>query len=203
VGVIQTASRYVPDRGVHRFPVLIPVRRGERLGVDLGPGASIGVRASPGNLARRFTLALGPEGLLPGQSAGASSQAISGQMLVQAAYVRGADGAPPQVDGRAAALVSAGTPAAQAVATLPQGEVIAAVVRVHGQVALDLYLNHRRYARAQLPQLDPRGKLDRLTANAFNAAAGFDDVTIAWTNPGGHTVATTLRITARGILAMS
>jgi serine/threonine-protein kinase len=203
IGELQTASEYVPDPGVHRYPVLIPVRRGQWLGVELGPGATIGVRASQGDLVRRWGLALGPQGLLPGQSAAAGSQTITGQLLLQVAYAPGRSGTPPQLDGPAAERLSPGTRLAQTAATLPQGDVIAAVVRAEGRLAVDLYLNGRRYARAQLPQLDPKGVVDSVTADDFNAATGSDDITINWANAGGHVVAMTLRITARGIVALS
>jgi hypothetical protein len=207
---IQTGSVNVPDRGVHRYLALMPALRGEQIGLVLGPAATVGVRSSPGALARRWRLSLPGstatlisdrnEGLLSAQP----GDLLRDELLLRIDYAPGAVGIPPQLRGGAAARASGGSGVGETSVDLSAGQIVIDVVRVSQTVAVDLSFGGRRYARIALPQLRSGGRLDQLGAST---AAGNDanrsDVAVSWTNPDGRKLVVTLRITRRGFEALS
>ena len=169
----------VPDLAPHAFAANVRVRRGDRIGVLLGPGAVIGARIPPQDtLALRWGGALAP---IP-QAHGSSP--LDRELLLRVDVEVGARPTlPRQLTGGRAAAAMTGHTLARTVVDLSDGAAARVeLVRVEGGLALDSFRGKRRLARIAVPDADPSGRLLNLDAFAYcGHPLGF---CLRWLNEG-------------------
>jgi hypothetical protein len=193
----RTAVEHVPDGGIHAFPADLPIRRGDRIGVEVTPGSAIGVRmrvrgAATGRWFGPLLLTVRPIERGPGSG-------FDHEILLRAEYVPGGKRKlPGRLTGRAAAQAPAGRELRRRDLDLPGGEVRAvAVVRLPGRIALDLFAGEQRLARLTVPDADAHGRLRDL--NAFSSPR----LTLRWRNPDGRTIEHDYAVRAGSIAPLS
>ncbi|WP_028062583.1 hypothetical protein [Solirubrobacter soli] len=196
IAVASTPYVHVDDTGPHALPADLPVQPGDRIAVELTPGAALGVRDTAGHT-NRFS---GPlrYGLRRAE------RGVDAELQVRADFVRGAtSNRPATLTGTAARTAPTGRIVARSEVALRTGEVrTLAVTRLEtGGVALDLLRGDTRLARAPLAGADPRGRLDAFTTSGQDTGEPTPEV--RWRNPGGGTVAHTYRVGARDLLLLS
>ena len=180
--VDRTASVHVADAGLHVLPADLPVRAGDLVGLQVSPGAAIGVRpdVTGATTARLFgTVARSIAGVLRGAGTG-----FDHEVLLRVQYVPGARAVPRGLlTGRAAARAPAGRELAARDIEPRTGQVrTVAVVALGERIALDLLDGERRLVRLPLADVDAGGRL-----------LGFDSegepsVRLRWREPGGDVV---------------
>lgn len=169
----------VLDRGPHAFETNVRVERGDRIGVELAPEATIGFRATSGR-----TSALRSEGtteLAPTQPQSVSR--FDGELLLRTDIEGGAQPELAQLTGPAAAGEPVGTALEQQQVVIPGGVVRVELVRAGGVIAIDAFRRHRRLARVDVADADPGGRLLSLQS-ACGYRRGF---CLSWLNPGEET----------------
>ena len=171
----------VRGAGFVRLPADVAVRRGDRVGVELLPGAAIGTGPQrPDVSTARFSERIRGR---PKRPDGDHPAGLAAPLLVRVDYVPGARATrPPLLTGTAAARAPAGR-------ALTRGQTEAggrrrslAVVALPTGIALDLFAGPRRLARVAVPDADPRGRLQRLEI------ASFAYPNLVWRNPDGRFV---------------
>jgi hypothetical protein len=176
-------SRYerVPDEGVHVLPANLAVRAGDLLGVQLAPGAAIGVRRQvPGATTARWLgqLFVDPRPIELGEGSG-----FDHELLLRAEYTRGAEPrSAGQLSGRSARLAPDGRELRSRTVEIRGRLRRVAVVELADAIALDLFAGDRRLARLPAPDADPAGRL----LNFATAAVRYP--MLRWRNPDGQTV---------------
>lgn len=181
--IARTPPATVPDGGLHRFPAALPIRRGDRVAVELRPGAGIGVReGTPGAATERWIARLVGGPRPPSRVRGAP---LDRELLVSAVYVPGRDlRTPAQLTGRRAAAAPAGRTLATGAQELTGGTVRELrVVRLEGRIVLDLFAQARRVARLQVPDARPDGHLLALVKEDREALNDTEHI-LRWENPG-------------------
>lgn len=179
------------DGGLRSFRAALAVRRGDRLGIELAPGAAAGLRATVrGATTARFVDPLRSESRPPDPGGGRDEE-----LLLRVDYVpRRVVAAPVRLAGAAAEAAPAGRRLLEREIDLADGaRVTAAVVALPGAIAVDVLDGARRRARITVPGADPRGRPAALTTK------GEADLTLAWRNPGGARVEVPYRLTAASI----
>ena len=173
-GFSQTVT--VTDRGPHAFRANVPVRRGDVIGVLLGPGATVGTRAAGAGA----TVSRWPGGL-PYRPEARAGTSVAGELLLRADVELGARPASTQVTGVRASALPAGVALAAGHVAEPAGaSVRVEVVRVSGAVAVDASLGGRRLARTVLEGARPAGEL-----MALEVECGFrHGFCVRWLNDG-------------------
>lgn len=154
----------VADDEVHRFATNLPVRAGDLVGLEVAPGAAIGVRKGVrGAATARW---FGPLVLTPRPVERDSGTGLDYEVLLRVDYVPGAKGgASGRLTGRAARLAAPGRTLGSREVDLPGPSVrTVAVVRLRDRVFLDLLADRRRLVRIAVEDVDPRGRLLNLTA---------------------------------------
>lgn len=171
-----------PDAGPHAFEAAVPVRRGDRLGIELTPGAGLGVRRARAAGALRW---LGPLEII--RAPRAPSQILrtaAGELLLRVDVARGARLRRPSgaLSGERARAAPAGQELDAGYVAL-QGRAANRVVlvRLPGRLVVDLVRGGRRLARIPVPDADPRGVLLDLEAGFVSDRL----VRVRWVNPGG------------------
>ncbi len=194
--VSAARSRYVliPDEGVHVLPANLAVRAGDLIGVQLGPGAAIGVRRGvPGARTARWLgqLFLEPRPIELGAGSG-----FDHELLVRVDYRRGATAASAgELSGRFARSAPPGR-ALRSVTVEVQGRLRrVTVVRLADAIAVDLFAGDRRLARLPAPATDPAGRLLNF------ASLGVGHPVLRWRNPDGRTVGHGYSVDARTLTA--
>jgi hypothetical protein len=176
-------SRYesVPDEGVHVLPANLAVREGDLIGVELAPGAAIGVRRGvPGARTARWLgrLFLEPRPIELGANSG-----FDHELLFRVEYRRGAA---PVVPGRLGGASARGAPRGRELGSRTvevQGRPRrVTVVELENGVAVDLFGGDRRLARVPVPDAEPAGRL--LSLSTFDLAHSV----LRWRNPDGRIV---------------
>jgi hypothetical protein len=189
-GYAVTASgpwQHVPTVGVHRFSARLPVRRGDRVGLELAPGASVGVGTAPGTTAR-FISQLTADPRPPETE---TPPALARELLLRVDVVYGEPATVPP-----AATPSGPGRRLDSAEFTPEGRPrTVAVVRVGGVIYLDLLAGRRRLARVPVTGADPRGRTFRLDPFSFTT------VTVSWRNPDGRIVDRTYAVTAESLRA--
>lgn len=171
-----------PDRGPHAFDANVPVRRGDRVGIELTPGAGVGVRPARTAAALRW---LGPLEIIRAPRAPSQILRIAaGELLLRADIARGARLRP--VSGALSGERARGAPTGRELdaemVELPSGAVRKVVlVRRPARLVVDLLRGGRRLARLPVPDADPRGVLVDLEGGFISDRL----VRLRWMNPGG------------------
>lgn len=195
-GFVVTASsqyQHVADEGVHRLSADLAVHRGERIGVEIAPEASIGaVPATPGAATQRFIGPLRSDPRTPNRNL---TTRLNDELVVRADYVPGAKPPEPHVlTGRAAAHAPSGRVLARHdVETAGQVRTITLVSLAHG-IVLDLSAGKHRLTRVTIPDADPRGRLVEIDANSF------PQPDVIWRNPNGAFVEHTYTVTPASLI---
>ncbi len=158
------------------------MRAGDRIGVQLAPGAAIGVRrGTPGATTARWLglLFLEPRPIELGPGSG-----FDHELLLRVDYTRGAVPAPAGVlSGRSAARAPAGREVTARTVEVRGVVRRVAVVRLTNGIAVDLFAGDRRLARVPAPDADPAGRL-----LAFNALGPRFPLLLRWANPDGRAI---------------
>jgi len=193
--VPATRSGYelIPDGGLHQFRANLPIRAGQLVGVEITPGAAIGVnRDSPAATARWFgPLTIGARSVDRGAGSG-----FDHELLLRVEYVPGAEWKPSGLlTGRGAELAPTGNELATRQVELPGRRVrTVALVTLRDRVAFDLFDGERRLARLVVADADPRGRLVTLTRYPDRPT-----LRLRWSNPDGRTIGNDYAVQARSI----
>ena len=168
------------DPGPRAFPAEIAVRAGDRIGLRLAPGATVGARLGvPAAAIVRWDggLTAGP------QAADATSPEV--ELMLRADIEAGARPDGPRIlVGARAASAPPGAPLAETPLALPAGRAArVVVVAVEGRIALDVVAG-RRLARLAVPDADPAGELLWLEQNC--GRVGVRGFCLRWRNPGAE-----------------
>ncbi len=163
------------DDGPHAFAANVPVEAGDRIGVLLAAGASVGTRPIAGASFRKR------EGTIPFDPVAGSSERAQGELLLRVDIEPGGEPELAQVTGRRAREVPAGDVLAELGLHLRgERETRAQVVEVEGAIALDLVRGRTRIARVDVSDADANGTLISLDGDC-----GFQrGLCLRWLNRG-------------------
>ena len=194
VSVARSRVEQIPDPGVHVLPANLAVRAGDLIGVQLAPGAAIGVRrAVPGATTARWLgeLFVAPRPIELGEGSG-----FDHEILLRADYARGARPTPSgQLSGRAAERAPAGRELRSLAVDVRGGARRVTVVALADAVAVDLWARGRRLARVPALDADPDGRLLSFST------VGFGLPVLRWRNPDGRTLSHAYAVRARTLTA--
>ena len=174
----ETAGNFAP----HRFKTDLAVERGDQIGVQMGPGARIGVRDSGGATTDRW---LRPLGGFYGRPDRGPRTGFDHEVLVRAEFVPGRKPAQPErLTGAAAARAPNGKLRERKRVEIsdPPSTVTVEVREVGRRVALDLVRGGRRVERLFLPGLLPGGNPAQVDALTIDGES-FGGVDVRWVNP--------------------
>ncbi|MBW3653104.1 MAG: hypothetical protein KY433_05835 [Actinobacteria bacterium] len=185
-----------PDAGPHAFEAAVPVRRGDRVGIELTPGAGLGVRRARAAAALRW---LGPLELI--RAPRAPSQILrtaAGELLLRVDVASGARLRRPAgalIGDRARAALAGQELDAQEVELGPGAVNRVVLVRLPGRLVVDLLRDGRRLARLPVPDADHRGVLVGLDGGFVSDRL----VRLRWLNPGGPQIIHDYAVSAAGL----
>jgi hypothetical protein len=171
----------------HYFRTSLPVERGDIVALELGPGASIGVRETAGAATERWIAPVGGAYGLPDEGQGTG---FDYEVMLRADFVPGGSiRQPPQLLGSAAARAAPGTVRKRVPVLIsePPTRVEVAVVEVGGRVALDLFQDRRRRARMFVPGLLPDGQPIDLASFTYEGEPAAE-ADLWWVNPNSGRV---------------
>ncbi|MEA2333407.1 MAG: serine/threonine kinase PknH [Thermoleophilaceae bacterium] len=196
VSVARTRYELVADKGVHVLPANLSVRTGDRVGVQLAPGAAIGVRPGvPGATTARWLgqLFLEPRPIELGAGSG-----FDHELLLRVEYTPGPTPAVPgALSGRSARRAPAGRELSSRAFEVRGRVRRVTVVRLANAVAVDLFAGNRRLARLPAPDADPAGRLLNF------GTLGIRSPILRWRNPDGRTVRHEYAVGVRKLRARS
>jgi hypothetical protein len=180
------------DGGVRSFRAAVPIRAGDLVALELGPGSGAGFRESvAGAATTRFLSALSPVPRAPNPPPGLGR---SEEILLRVDYEPGSLSAPDPVTGAAAAAAADGRRLDERVVDLAGGgTVTVAAVSLGDRVVVDVFRGGRRRARVEVPGADPGGRLVALTL------IGAPTPTLVWRNPDGGRIESRYQVTATSI----
>jgi Protein kinase domain len=183
VSIARSRYLHVPDTGVHVLPARLPVRPGDSVGVQLAPGAAIGVRRGvPGATTARW---VGPLFLESRPIELGKGTGFDHEVLLRVDYRPGAARkSPGTLTGARARRAPDGRQLASRTFEEPGRVRRVAVIELAGGIAVDLFAGGRRLARAPV-RADPAGRLLSL-ALSFTTDHAFP--TLRWRNPDGRTL---------------
>jgi hypothetical protein len=165
----------------HRFPADLAVERGDVIGVELGPGAAIGVRESEGATTQRW---LSPTGGAYGSADREPGTGFDYELLLRADFVAGAvPRTPRQLTGPALARARDGRVRERAEVEIsnPPATVTVELVEVGDRVALDLLRGGRPVARMFVPDLVSGGVPTEMKTYTYEG--DYSEVDVWWVNP--------------------
>jgi serine/threonine-protein kinase len=167
----------VVGREPNSFDAELGVRPGDRIGLRLATGATVGVRPqTPGAVITRW------DGGLTAEPSPSTGEAEGVELMLRADIEYGARVTPPdQLLGERAASAPDGRLLTDPPISLPVSQLKVAVVEVNGAVAIDV-LSPRRLARLEVPDADPAGHVLEVTANCGPPRPG--GFCFRWPNPG-------------------
>ena len=181
--VRRSQYRRPPDSGPHAFTAQVPVRRGDRVGIELTPGAGIGVRRVRAAGALRW---LGPlEVIRAPREPSQTLRSAAGELLLRVDVAPGARVRAPAgaVRGARAATAASGQELDAEYVELGGGAVSrVALVRRPAGLSVDLLRHGRRLTRIAVPDADPDGVLVGLESGFVSNRL----VRLRWLNPGGE-----------------
>ena len=166
----------------HHFATSLAVERGDLIGVELGPGASIGIDEIEGAATQRW---FSPEGGAYGSPDREAGTGFDHELLVRADFVPGSEpDQPAQITGPAAARAADGRVRERATLEIssPPAEVTVELVELGDRVALDLLDDGRRLARMFIPGLISGGQPVDLKTYVYEGEP-FSEVDVWWVNP--------------------
>ncbi len=153
-----------PDTGTHEFSSQVAVEPGDRIGVLLGPGATIGeMNGVPDRSVVRWNGALAPDPNKHG------FDRLEGEIRLEVEIEEGTRATPPaQLTGNAAAAAAPGRVLGSRFVDTKAGKTVRVdLVRIKSRVALDAFQAGRRLARIEAPDVLPGGELLNLDEFAF------------------------------------
>lgn len=187
VRVARSQWESAGNAAAHSFPVSLAVERGDLIGVELGPGAAIGIRETGGSTTQRWRT---PEGGFYGSPDLEPGTGFDYEVLLRADFVAGAEAeTPKQLDGAEAARAADGRVRERAEVEIskPAATVNVELVEVGNRVALDLVRGDRRVERSFVPDLVPGGQ--PIDMKTYTEGGEFSQVGIWWVNPNtGRTI---------------
>jgi len=169
----------IDDAAAHSFPADIGVKEGDRIGILLTPGGSVGA----GPPAENSTIVRWDGGLTADTQA-ASGTPLEGELMVRADVDYGAKPSNPgQITGAQAASAPDGEPLAEISAPLEGGRAGRVVlVELPEGIAVEVLRGDDRLARLEIPDADPDGDVIGLEENCGgDTGRGF---CFRWRNPG-------------------
>ena len=179
VPVARSRFERFPGPGVHAVAADLPVRTGDRVGVQLAPGAAIGVRRGvPGATTARW---IGPLLVEPRRGELGAGTGFDHELLLRVDYAPGAEPATAgRLRGRSAQRAPAGRELGSREVEVAGALRRVAVVDLGNAVAVDLFAGDRRLARLLEAGADPEGRLVWMTA-------AYGNPVLRWRNPDGRT----------------
>jgi len=164
------------------FPTSLPVERGDQIGIELGPGSTVGVRSAGGATTQRW---FDPAGGAYGAPDRGPGTGLDSELLLRADFVAGAEGETPRsLSGPAAERAPDGQVRERVEVEISKPPATAPVelVEVGGRVALDLYRGERRIQRVFVPGLLPGGLPISLDTFVYEGD-DHSEVDVSWVNP--------------------
>jgi protein kinase-like protein len=196
--IARTRFERVPDERVHAIPADLPIRAGDLVGLEVAPGAAVGIRrdAREATTARWFTPLTSLRPMERGPGSG-----FDHELQLRVEYMPGAKWRPPGLlTGRVAERARRGRELAADDVQMADGEVRrVAAVRLRDHVAFDLFAGKRRMARLVVAGADPRGTL--LGLAAYPKRPGI--VRIEWRNRARRTITHDYAVGAKSIVPRS
>lgn len=175
--VAHTPYADISDGGLHSLPADLPVLPGDLVGLEVAPGAAVGVRRSAnGARTARWFGPLVYQVRSPERGAGSG---FDHELLLRAEYVPGAtrriDG---ELRGQAAEAAPAGEVVRRSVVRPGRRPQVLSVARIGERVVVDLANGGRRVFRLTLPDADPAGK--PVTIEIRRVRLGLPLVRVSW-----------------------
>ncbi len=180
----KSQYEFVPDPRVHRFRTNLPVERGDTIGVEVTPGARVGVRQGvDGATTERWIddPLRGGNRRKPDLGPGTG---FDHELLLQVDYFPGArQRLPRQVFGFKAAAAPRGRVRARRTLKFRDGRSVEiAVVEVGREVALDLLNRRGRVARVMVPGLRSGGQIVQFATLRYDSEPALGEASIEWVN---------------------
>jgi serine/threonine-protein kinase len=183
VRVVRSQWESAGNPGPHHFATRLPVEAGDRIGVQLGRGASIGVSETAGASTERWLAPTGGAYGLPDRGSGTG---FDYEVALRAEFVPGAQVALPRhLTGAAAARAPDGTVRKRATLTVDKPRPVrltVELVEVGGRVTLDVLRDGRRTLRVFAPGLRPGGSPIELQTVHYPGASN-GEAGVWWVNP--------------------
>jgi hypothetical protein len=188
IQIERSPDEAVPGPGVHVAKADLAVTAGDRVALQVAPGAAVGVRRAPRAAIQRWFGPLNEPPRPPERPAGTG---FDDELLLRVDVSPRRDGEMvDRLQGAAAARAPRGRRLASVDVQVGGGETRTVTIVALGRaVALDLFDGSRRLARAPLPRADGRGTL----AEFFD---GEGYVRVRWRNPGGDQRDRTVEVAA-------
>jgi hypothetical protein len=180
--VVRSQWEYAANPGPTHYEARLPVEAGDQIGVELGPGASIGVSETEGATTQRWFDPTGGAYGKPDREAGAG---LDYEIALRADFVPDEVVEPPRtIVGSAAAEAPDGR--VRESEPLPvdglDAPLTIELVEVDGQVVIDVLSRDRRTLRVFMPDLEPDGIPVELETYEYPGEA-FGEVDVWWVNP--------------------
>lgn len=180
--VARSQYEFVGNPGTHRFETELAVEAGDQIGLELGPGASIGVAETEGATTQRWIEPLGGAYGSPSEEEGTG---FDYEMALRAEFVPGAEvSLPTHLVGDAAASAPGGKVRDRAFIEIenPRARLRLELAEVSDRVVLDVFKEGERTVRVFIPGLQPEGIPVKLKAFAFPGET-YGEAGIWWVNP--------------------
>jgi hypothetical protein len=168
--------------GPHEFETDLAVEGGDLLAIELGPGATIGVRDAEGATTERW---FAPTGGFYGSPDRKAGTGFDYEVLLRGDFVEGGTvDVPRTLTGAAAAAAPDGRVRERQQVTIddPPAAVTVEVVEVDDRIALDLVHERRRRARIIVPGLIPGGRPVDIRDFTYEGESS-SEVDLWWVNP--------------------
>ena len=179
-------SQYVtvPDERVHTYDTDMSVTKGDRISLEMGPEASVGIADTSGaTTARWYPVLRGyPSAARPTKGEGTG---LDGEVLVQAHVVESAKpDAPKQVQGKQAGELPDGEEVETYPLTFTSGlEPEIKLIELDRELFFDLFIEGDRVARIAIPGVAPGGDVLDDYTYVYDDSANFGEVGITYANP--------------------